>query len=197
MSFFEIPIPEFALEYRVSEQIKLNMDFRKWSYMEHADSDNAGGPYDTEDEAIAAAIESLEGDSDIGWREVMIGRCKFVDPVDVVTSVIDLDELVERMNEYAYDNCFSYDDDFFDINDHGEKHGAKNALKEIHARSARAPGKSSRMFMTKTVISWIATTYHAQNVRRRAIYRKPMQRYSNAKYGISSTKEPRRRSNDI
>lgn len=83
---------------------------RKWAWR-HPDDDTANGPHDSRADAIKDAF-ICEG----GGR-YMVGTCRQASVADFL-AIIDAGELVERANELAYENDFSwYDDCIFGCED--------------------------------------------------------------------------------
>jgi len=85
----------------------------KWGWMV-PDAEYVHGPFDTRDAAIEDARRELDnppGES----TKIVLGHCRFANPVEAVKVVADLDAVLERMDEYARDNDFGfYDDNVFE-----------------------------------------------------------------------------------
>lgn len=98
------------------------IDTTKWVWMFDG-AERAAGPFNSRERALADVRERI---GDTGSATVQLGH---PEPCDVAWHVpVDLDLLLERMEETAADNSFSWcdGDDVFDIN--GSVEEAENAL---------------------------------------------------------------------
>lgn len=104
----------------------LKVDARPWGWM-HVDGDEAFGPYDSKEAAIAAAREMFG----IGEDEVFdlrIGRCNYAIPAQHVS--LDMENLLEAMDQIALDTDYSFaEGPIFEVKP-GMKHSAQVALDE-------------------------------------------------------------------
>jgi hypothetical protein len=80
----------------------------QWCWREK-NGETASGPFNSREEAIEEAKNS--SDSCV----VSVGRCTYPDPVHIAGAVTDMDDLLEKMEEYHYENEYSYDDQVFDL----------------------------------------------------------------------------------
>jgi hypothetical protein len=82
----------------------------QWGWMQ-THSDRAYGPFDSREEAVADADAHDYSPND----GIVFGRCVWADPESVLPS---MDEFVEKLDESAYDNDFSFwEDEVFDVRD--------------------------------------------------------------------------------
>lgn len=92
--------------------------------------EHAHGPFNSVEEALEDAVEYLSDfHSELAPTEyeISVGTCQFADPAAYVPS--NMDDLLERMNEIAYDNGFCDEDDTFYVSK-DQKEEAKKALDE-------------------------------------------------------------------
>ena len=79
---------------------------KKWGWMrKHEES--AHGPFESEEEAISGARESLAGEGDV---EIMVGVCRFFNPGDY-PPWCDLGGLMDACDEKAHDDEFGFWED--------------------------------------------------------------------------------------
>lgn len=97
-------------------------DDRKWGWS----TEDAGyGPFDSREEAIKNAAETLNPDGEI---EVAVGRCQFADPVKYLPT--DVDEMLENLDMKAADGEYGFwEDEIFDVEQPEEE--AQKALTEV------------------------------------------------------------------
>jgi hypothetical protein len=94
----------------------------EWGWMIRGD-EHAHGPFCSREEAVEDAKEYCRNTS---LGKVVYGTCQWGDPK---TYLPDMDELLDRMNESAYDDEFGFfDDEIFDI---PSKENTKNAELEL------------------------------------------------------------------
>jgi hypothetical protein len=94
----------------------------EWGWMIR-NAEHAHGPFDSREEAVEDAKDYCHNTSLDG---VIYGICRWGDPK---TYLPDMDELLDRMNEVAYDDEFGFfDDEIFDVS---SKEDAKNADIEL------------------------------------------------------------------
>ena len=92
----------------LEKKIKNAIDIRKWGWMEKG-CVNAHGEFDSREEAISHAQEYDEDK-----RTILVGRCEWADARAFLPS--DIDELLDIIEETAYDNGFDFcDDSIFEI----------------------------------------------------------------------------------
>jgi len=98
----------------------LRAEDRKWTWTYN--EEECYGPFDTRDDALADALGRSE---DEGFRHIGIGRCSMFDPLGYAPDATDLLEAIE---ERAFDNEFSfYEDQILSIK--GDRGKACAALK--------------------------------------------------------------------
>jgi hypothetical protein len=109
------------------------MDNRKWGWAQDG-SEQADGPYDCREEAIAAAIDDLCSHHAGDRVDVLIGRCEPVDVVKTALRVADYDRnILDDMEESQIDNFTWHDDAIFEVKNEKRAREMWNALVELWA----------------------------------------------------------------
>lgn len=110
--FYGEPLPEMPTEYA-------------WAIK---GAEHCEGPFPSKKEAV----EDAKGEyGDMPGTVIVIGKVRYADPVHYVPT--DLDDIMERMDENAFDNEFGfYEGEIFDA-----KKGAKEALEKVLTDWAR------------------------------------------------------------
>jgi len=99
-------------------------DATKWGWMWDGDED-AHGPFDSREEALADANAKLVDIGDAFSATVMLGHCRYADPVDSID--MEVDHVLDMMDQRAGENDFGwYDDEIFEAK--GTKVDAQKAL---------------------------------------------------------------------
>ena len=81
---------------------------QQWGAAYCVEAETWHGPYDTIGDAIDAAAELAESEEidDVG----AICDCEWPDPAEIAARVVRVDDVLERMDEFAFDDgCFSDD----------------------------------------------------------------------------------------
>jgi len=78
---------------------------KEWGWS-HVGDEIAYGPFESRDAAVANARGQL-ADAKSLPATIVLGRCCHADPADY----LNVDDLVERMDQQAYDNEFNFTDD--------------------------------------------------------------------------------------
>jgi len=81
-----------------------------WYKIEPRRGAHAHGPYDTREEAVDSARDYHLGDGKI---TIALGYPCYAEPKNWIPN--DMDELLERMDQFASDNGFPSDDPIFDV----------------------------------------------------------------------------------
>ena len=81
---------------------------QQWGAAYCVEAETWHGPYDTIGDAIDAAAELAEDEEidDVG----AICDCEWPDPADFAARVVRFDDVLERMDELAFDDCCFSDD---------------------------------------------------------------------------------------
>lgn len=113
---------------------------RAWFYAPTGDEEEwPGGPFDTEEEAIAEGRAEYSEDPPYGEEMETFGimEAEEVLPDATLWDALDFDDVLERMEEYAYDNCSSSCDAIFSVNKQYTKKQAEEALRAVLGAWAR------------------------------------------------------------
>ena len=105
---------------RRTKSSSLDPTKEQWCWAE-PDSEQATGPFDSKEDAILEASNSI-GEPGV---DIHIGRCLLLKPEEWVHGGMDLDDVVDRITEFAGDNEWFTDRPMFDT-----KVGAEDALHE-------------------------------------------------------------------
>jgi hypothetical protein len=102
-----------------------------WAWATSADSEDWCGPFDTRAEAEQDCRDTMDDAECSG----SVAPAIWPDVAEVASRSIDLEDMLDRMETYAYDNAlFSGDDSLFDVELSQE---AETALTDMVARWAR------------------------------------------------------------
>lgn len=108
-------------------------DDRKWCWC-FPGSEQATGPFDTKEEACQDAEEQCKARGLGGDVMIDVGRCRFLSVLDASDVVTALDDVLERMEDCAYDNGFGDGD--YELFSVADEDAAARELKEVFERWA-------------------------------------------------------------
>ena len=94
--------------YSLPDFEPIAQDTRKFCSSIESDCERAFGPFDTEEEAVAAATEERD-EREASDTECVIGRCNYPDPADFVLER-DAENIWEAMEDCAADNDYGHAD---------------------------------------------------------------------------------------